>query len=74
MITAYRQNHLDMPFLHRTFHSYGYNKKWLVRLKVIGVIVAAAIVLLFVATAVNAHIEANYVTASAQWTSAICNL
>ena len=66
--------HLEHGFW-SMFQTIGWNnKKWLVRLKVIGVIVAAAIVLLFVATAVNAHIEANYVTASAQWTSAICNL
>ena len=44
------------------------NKKWQKRLKVIGIIVAAFIVLLFVATAVNAWVEANTVTASAQWT------
>ena len=32
---------------------------------------AALIVLMFVATAVNAYIEAHCVTASAQWTEAI---
>ncbi len=47
------------------------NKKWLKRTKVIGIIVAAVIVLLFVATAVNAYVEANYVTASSQWTEAL---
>ena len=51
------------------FQTIGWNnKKWLKRLKVIGIIVAAAIVLLFVCTAVNAYVEANFVTASHQWT------
>ncbi|MCR4843503.1 MAG: succinate dehydrogenase cytochrome b subunit [Bacteroidales bacterium] len=54
------------------FQTIGWNnKKWLGRLKVIGTIVAALIVLMFVATAVNAYIEAHCVTASAQWTEAI---
>ena len=54
------------------FQTIGWNnKKWQNRLKVIGLIVAAIIVLLFVATAVNAYIEAHYVTASAQWTEAL---
>jgi succinate dehydrogenase / fumarate reductase cytochrome b subunit len=54
------------------FQTIGWNnKKWLVRLKVIGTIVAALIILLFVATAVNAFIEANYVTASHQFTAAL---
>ena len=54
------------------FQTIGWNnKKWLKRLKVIGTVVAALIVLLFVATAVNAYIEAHYVTASAQWTEAL---
>ena len=35
------------------------NKIWLKRLKVIGIVVSTIIVLLFVATAVNAYIEAN---------------
>jgi len=53
------------------FQTIGWNnKKWLVRLKVISTIVATIIIILFVATAVNAYIEANYVTASAQWTEA----
>ena len=47
------------------------NKKWLGRLKVIGIIVSTLIILLFVCTAVNAYIEANCVTASAQYTEAI---
>ena len=47
------------------------NKKWLKRLKVIGIIVAALIVVLFMATAVNAYVEAHYVTASSQWTEAL---
>ena len=34
------------------------NKKWLKRLKVIGIIISACIVLLFVATAINAYIQA----------------
>ena len=55
-----------LPFLHlehgfwSMFQTIGWNnKKWLKRLKVIGIIIAALIVLLFVATAVNAHIEAG---------------
>ena len=47
------------------------NKKWLKRTKIIGIIVSAAIVLLFVCTAVNAYMEAHTVTASAQWTQAL---
>ena len=65
-------------FLHLThgfwsmFQTIGWNNKvWLKRLKVIGVIVAGIIVLLFVCTAVNAYIEANSVTASAQYTQAL---
>ena len=53
-------------FLHLThgfwsmFQTIGWNGgKWFARLKVIGVIVAALIVLLFVATAVNAFLQAN---------------
>ena len=54
------------------FQTIGWNnKKWLGRLKVIGTVVAALIVLMFVATAVNAYIEAHYVTASSQWTEAL---
>ena len=45
------------------------NKKWLVRLKWIGAIVATLIILLFVCTALNAWYEANFVTASAEWTA-----
>lgn len=54
------------------FQTIGWSgQKWLKRTKVIGIIVAAVIVLLFVATAVNAYVEANYVTASSQWTEAL---
>ena len=60
--------HLEHGFW-SMFQTIGWNnKKWLKRLKVIGIIVAAIIVLLFVATAVNAYIEGNYVTESAKWT------
>ena len=63
--------HLEHGFW-SMFQTIGWNnKKWLKRLKVIGIIVAALIVLLFVATAVNAYIEANCVTASAQYTKAL---
>lgn len=65
-------------FLHLThgfwsmFQTIGWNnKKWQKRLKVIGVVVAGLIVLLFAATAVNAYIEAHCVTASAPYTEAI---
>ena len=41
------------------FQTIGWNnKKWLGRLKVIGIIISAIIVLLFVSTAVNAYIQA----------------
>ena len=54
------------------FQTIGWNnKKWLKRLKVLGTVVAALIVLLFVATAVNAYIEAHCVTASAPYTQAL---
>ncbi len=54
------------------FQTVGWNnKKWLPRLRVIGIIVSTLIVLLFVATAINAHIEANYRTASNANTAAI---
>lgn len=44
------------------FQTIGWNGgKWFGRLKVIGVIVAALIVLLFVAAAVNAFLQANYI-------------
>ena len=52
------------------FQTIGWNnKKWLVRLKWIGAIVATLIILLFVCTALNAWYEANFVTASAEWTA-----
>ena len=52
------------------FQTIGWNNKvWLKRLKVIGAIVAGVIVLLFVCTAVNAYVEANTLTASAQYTA-----
>ena len=51
--------HLEHGFW-SMFQTIGWNnKKWLKRLKVIGIIVAALIVLLFVCTAINAHIEAG---------------
>ena len=54
------------------FQTIGWNnKKWQGRLKVIGVIVAAIIVLLFVATACNAYIESLGGTASAQYTQSL---
>ena len=60
--------HLEHGFW-SMFQTIGWNnKKWQKRLKVIGIIIAAAIVLLFVCTAVNAYVEANVVTASHQWT------
>ena len=52
------------------FQTIGWNnKKWLPRLRVLGVILSTCIVLLFLCTAVNAYAEAHYVTASAQWTA-----
>jgi succinate dehydrogenase / fumarate reductase cytochrome b subunit len=63
--------HLEHGFW-SMFQTIGWNnKKWLKRLKVIGVIVAALIVLLFVATACNAYIESLGGTASAQYTQAL---
>ena len=63
--------HLEHGFW-SMFQTIGWNnKKWLKRLKVIGIIVAAFIVLLFVATALNAYVEAHYVTASSQYTQAL---
>ena len=63
--------HLEHGFW-SMFQTIGWNnKKWLKRLKVIGIVVAALIVLLFVCTAVNAFIEGNCVTASAQYTNAL---
>ena len=60
--------HLEHGFW-SMFQTIGWNnKKWLPRLRWIGRIVAALIVLLFVATAVNAFIEANFDTASSIWT------
>ena len=44
------------------FQTVGWNgKTWFGRIKVIGVIVASLIVLMFMATAVNAFIQANFV-------------
>jgi len=61
--------HLEHGFW-SMFQTIGWNnKKWLPRLRVIGIIVAALIVCMFVAVAINAYIEANCVTASAQWTA-----
>ena len=63
--------HLEHGFW-SMFQTIGWNnKKWLCRLKVIGIIVAAAIVLLFVATAVNAFIEGNFLTASREYTDVL---
>ena len=63
--------HLEHGFW-SMFQTIGWNnKKWLKRLKVIGIVVAGLIVMLFIATAVNAYVEAHYVTASAQWTEAL---
>ena len=51
--------HLEHGFW-SMFQTIGWNnKKWQKRLKVIGIIIAALIVLLFVTTAINAHIEAG---------------
>ena len=63
--------HLEHGFW-SMFQTIGWNnKKWQKRLKVIGIIVAAIIVLLFVATAVNAYVESLGGTASAQYTQAL---
>ena len=63
--------HLEHGFW-SMFQTIGWNnKKWLKRLKVIGILVSAFIVLLFVATALNAYVEAHYVTASSQYTQAL---
>jgi len=44
------------------FQTIGWNnKKWLPRLRVIGIVISTLIVLLFVATAVNAFVQANYI-------------
>ena len=44
------------------FQSIGWNNKnWLKRLKVISVIVSTLIVLLFVASAINAYLQANFI-------------
>ena len=60
--------HLEHGFW-SMFQTIGWNnKKWLPRLRWIGIIVAALIVLLFLATAVNAFIEGNFETASAVYT------
>jgi succinate dehydrogenase / fumarate reductase cytochrome b subunit len=50
--------HLEHGFW-SMFQTIGWNnKKWLPRLKVIGIIISALIVLLFVSTAINAYIQA----------------
>ena len=50
--------HLEHGFW-SMFQTIGWNnKKWLKRTKVIGIIVAAIIVLLFVSTAINAYFQA----------------
>ena len=60
--------HLNRGFW-SMFQTIGWNnKKWLKRLKVIGTIVATIIILMFVCTAINAFVEANFTTASAQYT------
>ena len=60
--------HLEHGFW-SMFQTIGWNnKKWLPRLRVIGIIVSTLIVLLFVCTAVNAFVEAHCVTASNEWT------
>ena len=44
------------------FQTVGWNNQvWFKRLKVIGVIVASLIILLFVATAINAFVQANFI-------------
>lgn len=44
------------------FQTIGWNnKKWLPRLRVIGIVVSTLIVLLFVATAVNAFVQVNFI-------------
>ena len=66
--------HLEHGFW-SMFQTIGWNnKKWLKRLKVIGIVVAALIVLLFLCTAVNAYIEGHCVTKSAQYTQALVSL
>ena len=63
--------HLEHGFW-SMFQTIGWNnKKWLKRLKVIGIIISAVIVLLFVCTAVNAFIEGNFATESAQYTKGL---
>ena len=63
--------HLEHGFW-SMFQTIGWNnKKWLGRLKVIGIIVAGAIVLLFICTAVNAYVESLGGTASAPYTQAL---
>ena len=50
--------HLEHGFW-SMFQTIGWNnKKWLKRLKVIGIVISAIIVLLFVSTAINAYIQA----------------
>ena len=61
--------HLEHGFW-SMFQTIGWsNKKWQKRTKVIGIVVAAVIVGLFVCAAVNAFVEANFTTASAQYTA-----
>lgn len=61
------------------FQTIGWNNKaWLCRLRVLGIVVSTVIALLFVATAVNAYVEANCTTASSvhtlRWLSALATL
>ena len=52
--------HLEHGFW-SMFQTIGWcNKKWHKRLKVIGIIISAIIVLLFVTTAINAYVQVNY--------------
>ena len=54
------------------FQTIGWNNRiWLKRLKVIAVVVSSIIALMFIAVAVNAFVEANFVTASHQYVAAL---
>ena len=54
------------------FQTIGWNNKiWLKRLRVIAVVVSSIIVLMFIAVAVNAFIEAHCVTASHEYVAAL---
>ena len=54
------------------FQTIGWNnKKWLPRLRVLGIILSTLIVGMFLCTALNAYHEAHFVTASAEWTKAL---